>query len=101
MRVERLIFSKIATEKSRNSPRRDFKEYDQNSVLIRTLCVFRPLITGNILPRGGNRVKYTRDKRRFHKREIAAQHVKTSEKLFMSFLHGALLEAQVIRRHAR
>lgn len=45
-------------------------------------------------------MKYTRDKRRFHKREIAARHVKTSEKLFMSFLHGALLEAQVIRRCA-
>lgn len=47
-------------------------------------------------------MKYTRDKRRFRKREIAAHHVKTAmEKLFMSFLHGALLKAQVIRRRAR
>lgn len=46
-------------------------------------------------------MKYTRDKRRFREREIAARRVKTAEKLFMSFLHGALLEAQVIRRRAR
>lgn len=53
MRVGRLIFSKIATEKSRNSAATRFKERDQNSALIRarTLPVcFRPLITGNILP---------------------------------------------------
>lgn len=45
-------------------------------------------------------MKYTQDKRRFRKREIAAHHVKTAKKLFMSFLRGALLEAQVIRRRA-
>lgn len=37
-------------------------------------------------------MKYTQDKRRFREREITVLcGVKTSEKLFMSFLYGALL----------
>jgi len=45
-RRPRLIFSKIATEKSRNPPRPWFKERDQNSVLIRILCVFSSINYG-------------------------------------------------------
>ena len=42
------IFENFHREKS-ESAATWFKERDQNSMLIRT-CLFRPLITGNILP---------------------------------------------------